>query len=334
MSNKEYKYHVNLGAAVAYEVLYDFDSNYLTDEQGNVLLPFAVFGGSPTEQWGMGQQATAVSERNPLPSGIKVKWFSVTENQFWEGEYRFNQQFLENLTHYTIDALLTRSQEKFTEYMGIIVYAVPGGLVTVWIRGGHGSEQFLLAQFQAKKVEEPNWDYFSQRVLKRQKTISREDYIKEVLSRPTMQQTAKELAEGKKPSSEYWQQLMKTYPWQLTLSEGFTLKGYSTWYQNGEKYYTYQQDNQLAKNRPVPRDFTFYFEGNGHTLQRFDFIPDAEEIKQAFAEIALTSPLEAPIDLHLEISKDIKQLDAFLIKGDTKIELKNIKVRRVRLYIH
>lgn len=332
MSNKEYRYSIDLGASEHYPMLYDFDNNYLTDQQGNILLPFAVIYGSSGDQWGRGEQATSISERNPLPTGIKVRWFSVTENQFWEGEYHFNQQFLENLSHYTIDDLLYRSKVKFADYFGITVYTVPGGLVTVWI--GNGAEQFLLAQFQAKKVEEENWDYFSQRVLKRQQKISREDYIKEIFSRPTMQQTAKELGEGKKPSSTYWQQLMKTYPWQLTLSEGFTLKGYSAWYLNGEKYYTYQQDNQLAKNRPVPRDFTFYFEGNGHTLQRFDFIPDPEEIKQAFATLALTPPLDEPMNLHLVIAKDIKNLDAFLIKGDNKIELKHIKVRRVRLYIH
>lgn len=142
---KEYRYFIDLGAPEAYEVLFDFDSNYLTNQQGDILLPFAVFGGSPCRRWGMGQQATSLSERNPLPAGIKVRWFSVTENQFWEGECLFNQQLLENLTHYTVDNLLYRKKDKFSDYMGITVYVVPEGLVTVWINGGYGAEQFLLA---------------------------------------------------------------------------------------------------------------------------------------------------------------------------------------------
>lgn len=330
MSNRNYQYSVELGAAPAYDVLYDFDENYLTDQQGKVILRFAIFGGSPRVSWGRGQQATRVSERNPLPYGIKVRWFSVAENQFWEGTYQFNQHFLQQLTQYTVDNKLSRSKKVFTDRFRIKVYVVPEGLVTVWIISS--GTQFLLAQFQANKVEEPNWDYFSQRALQLNRKFTREEYIKEILSRPEMRQTAQELSDGKKPSSAFWKQLMKTYNWQLTLSDGFILKDYLAWYLNGEQFFTYTLDNQLAKKRPVPYDLNIYFEGNGHSLQRFNLVFDKEEIKQAFTQMSLTPPLEQPINFHLQISKDLKKAGAFLIKGDNKIELHKVKGARVKLY--
>lgn len=326
---KDYQYSVHVGAPDSYDMLYDFDNNYLTDQNGKVLLHFACTGGSPASGWGMGQQATLLSEVNPLPHGIHVRWFSVAENQFWEGTYQFNYQFLDRLTRYTVNNILYRTQKGFTEYFNFVVYVVPGGMVNVWVTST--GEQYLIAQFQAKKVEESNWDDFSKKVLVG-RDISRQDYIKQSLVHPSMSQTKQELEKGKPLNASFWQKLMKTYQWQLIINKDFILTDYLAWYVNGEKFFTYQNDNQLSQKRAVPYDFSFYFEDKNKELHRFDLTIDQQEIVQGFERIALTPPLDTPINLCIEITPDLKGLSAFLVKGNTKLELHKMKGQYPELY--
>lgn len=72
---KDYQYSVHVGAPDNYDVLYDFDKNYLTDANNQPLLHFACTGGSPSSAWGMGQQATLLSEINPLPHVFMLDGF-------------------------------------------------------------------------------------------------------------------------------------------------------------------------------------------------------------------------------------------------------------------
>lgn len=205
-----------------------------------------------------------------------------------------------------------------------------GNIVTVWIQSQ--GVQFLVGQFQAKKVEESNWDSFSQSVLQRKENITRENYIKESFSHPEMKRTAQLLSEGKKINGDHWKHLMKTYLWKLTINDKYELKDYLASYLNGEQLYIYAGENQLEKARPAPYELEVYFYGNGHGLQHFSLRFDKKEILEGFMKMALTAPMDSPIDFHLEISDDLKQLTAFLIKGNTKIELHKIKGSRERLY--
>lgn len=128
---------------------------------------------------------------------------------------------------------------------------------------------------------------------------------------------------------------MKTYPWYLSINEPyFTLRDYFTNYTNGETKYTYFNDNQLAKNRAVPYELTIYYQEkqNNNKLERADVIFDADEIMQAFKKMNLTPPLEAPINLYLDFKPDYKRLDAYLVKGNQRIELKKGSAKRPDLY--
>lgn len=336
-SEKTYHYSIDVGSPPKYEMIYDFDQNYFTDKAGKPLIRFVIIGGSPADEWGMGSQATLLSERNPLPTGIKVRWFSVAENQFWESSYQFNQQTLSRLSQTQINDIINRQTYNMTDYLSFTVYTVPGGLVTVWIN--IGGERYILAQFQAKKVDEPNWDQFTQ-VLQRGKNyhISREDFIQERLTETNTDMgkyTQQEITEGKLPTdSAPWKRMMLTYPWVLGVNDEFTLKDYYTRYTSAEHYYTYQDQNQLTlPPRPVPIYLSYYIEeAQTKTLHRLNLYLDPEETMSAFAQLNKVNPQSAPIELFLSIDQAVRDIDVYVIKGQQTIELKKIQGQIDDLY--
>lgn len=332
-----YHYSINLGAPRKYEMVYDFNENYFTDHTGKPLLRFAIIGGSPADDWGQGNQATLLSERNPLPSGIKVRWFSVAEDQFWEGTYQFDQQRLNRLVQTKVNDIIDSTTKNLTEYFEFTINMVPGGLVTIWILGE--GNQYIVAQFQANKVDEPDWDKFS-RILERGKDfhISRADFIKERLTETTTEMgkyTQQEIIQGKLPTdSAPWKRMMLTYPWILAVNDEFILKDYFTRYTSAEQYYTYQDQNQFSlPPRPVPIYLSYYIEEVvTHKLNRLNLLLDPEETMTAFAQLNNAKPLHEPIKLFLSINDSITDIDVYVIKGQQSIALKNMKTQLTDLY--
>lgn len=333
---KVYNYIIQAGSPNNYPMSYDFEGNYFFNEKGQAFFNFTTPGGGSAVTWGNGTQATLLSEYHPLPYGINVRWFSFTENQFWEGRYVFNQQVLQKLPNYVVNNLLFKSKIPFTRYFAFKVYVTPSGLVTIWVSSE--GEQFLLAQFYAKKMtpeQEPDWKVFYRRalnpigkVIKPRATYvdylikESEDYVKNSLKgKPEKFNTV----QTKKPyTAEPWLRTMKSYHWSLKLNNDFTLKDYLAWFVNGEKIFTYVGDNQLTVKRAAPYDFTIYFTDKNNTLERVDLTLDAEEVMQAFQKIELTPPVGQAITLSVEMAKDYSKLNAYLIKDKTKIELKKI----------
>lgn len=330
---KNYDYAIRVGAPREYEMVYDVNQNYFYDQNGKPLLYFTAVGGSPSNDWAEGSQATSLSEYLPLPTGIHVRWFSVAENQFWEANYLFNQALLTRLSHYKVNHIIRKSKNVFMKYFDFTVYAVPSGLVTVWISGG--GEIYLLGQFQAHKVDEPDWDSFAKSTLQWRELPNRQDFIKERLNDPdsAMSTIKAQLAAGKLPSSAPWKRFMHTYHWSLTVNDEFILKDYWAWYINGEKLYSYDGVKQTAP-KAVPYFISFYIASNDSKkqLNRLNIEFDKEEIMAGFEQLTKAGSLTDDITLHLNIDPDFKELHAFLIKGNKSLELNNINPSLEDLY--
>lgn len=340
---KDYRYSIDGGSPNRYPAIYDFEGNYFTNDKGGRLLAF-VPGGN-TLYWGGGAQATLASEKNPMPYGIKVRWYSVTENIFWEGSYVFDQQMLKGLTQYKINDILFRKTKNFIDSMSFTVYVTPGGLVTVWITGG--GEKFLLAQFYAQKMQqEPDWNAFYRRSIDkigepRPKDIFikyylqlAQDYIESALNGKA------EFFDDSQPASKPltaspWLRLMKKYDWYLSINDQyFTLRDYRASFTNGELRFVYSGDSQLSKPKSVPDSIYFFIQNkqNNNIPERIFINFDQDEIMKVFAELALTPPMSEPINLYMNIKPDLSDLQAYVIKGNKKILLKKASPELVDLY--
>lgn len=334
---KNYHYSVDLGFNSSYPM--DFDYVTLIDKSGEPV-PLYITGDGGPSIWGSGSQASSLLERNPLPNGIKLRWFSHTENQFWEGEYQFDSRLLQQLKKYRVGHPFHYFQTKpkdFMERTYYYIYATPGGLLTIWISGA--GEKYLLAQFQANKVD-MNWDSFMKReygyIMSRYnfQPPTREQYIQERLEKIAPPKNGK-LATDATP----WLRYMQSYPWHLKLNHQVQLKDYETRYTNGERYFTYATTNQaLLGSRPIPNTIDLYFVNNQtNKLQRarIKFGSEEtgwEEIIKGFEALGNSKPKDQAIELYLSIMLEQNEVEAYLIKGDTKLELLDIKPTLIDLY--
>lgn len=328
--NNIYEYGVDVGVADGYLALLDRTNNYFTDQNGKKLLGFTSFGGSPMTAWGGGEQATAMGIKAPLPYGVKVRWFSIAENQFWEGEAVLNQEKLEQLKHYKIKDIFYSRHDRLLDYSVFSVDYAPGGLVTIWIGGS--SEQYLVAQFRAKKVEEPNWDLFIQGALGEK--ISYKDYLaylKKKADGPALlnDKIQKEILEKKVSGADPWLRLMNQYSWFLKANDLYELKGYFTNYLNGEQYFTYSNQDQTKIIRAIPFNIAVLLKSCKTKETIFlDFDFNKEEIMEAFEKLSKEQQGSEPIQLYLEINDNISEVSIFLMKGTEKIELEKVKITR------
>jgi len=320
-----YKYDVRVSSAGGYTALLDFNNNYFIDKSGKILTAFTSPGGMVSDGWSWGEQATASGIKAPLPYAVKVRWFSIAENQFWEGEAILDQEKLEKLKHYKIKDIFDPKSNFFINNSIFTINYATDGLVTIWLNGV--PEEYLITQFQAKKVEEPNWDGFIQNTFGEK--INRKDFLAYQMDRKNgnaalNENVRREVIQKKVPGVDYWLRLMKTYSWVLKGNDFFTLKDYQTNYVNGEQYFTHQGQDQTPP-RSVPLAFIAFFRNQQtHKDIRADLDLDQEETIEAF-EVAAKEPGNEPIQFDIDIHPDMKEIGLFVSKGSHKIELHKFK---------
>lgn len=317
---KEYKYGVEVGSAGGYTMLPDFNHNYFTDQQGRIILPFTT-GGPVSKGWPGSDQATNLGETQILPYKITVRWYSIAEDQFWEGEAFFDQKQLEYYSH------------KLARSLDFIVNYAPGGLVTVWMSGLEG-EIYLITQFKAHKIDNVNWDEFITPLFGKFKE-SRGRYLEYQLKGTKgktrycnlTKEIQQEIKEHKVPDAEPWLRLMNRYSWVLKTNNLYKLKKYSVVYVNGEQYKTLQMNTQ-SDSRAVPFVIISDIEDiKTHQPIRLVYTFNKEEIIDAFEKLS-KEPGSEPMQLYLDIDDKLTKVDLYLIKGSQKIEIKNVKISR------
>lgn len=314
---QEYQYSVDVGSAGGYTMLPDFNHNYFTDQQGNIILPFTT-GGPVSKGWPGSDQATNLGEQQVLPYKITVRWYSIAEDQFWEGNTVFDQKKLEQCL-----------QSLGGRLNNFIVNYAPGGLVTVWMSGN--GLRFLVTQFKAHQIDDVDWSKFITPLMA--ENVNRKQYLLYQMQvkgknyyRVIDDKVQQEIREHKVPDAEPWLRLMYRYSWVLKTNNLYNLKYYSTTYVNGEQYYTYQ--NEQTPPRAIPLKLITIIEDNKtHQLIRLDYYFNKDEIITAFEKLA-KEPGKEPIQLLLDIDEKLTKVDVYLIKASQKIEIKQVEVSR------
>lgn len=274
-------------------------------------------------------------ESNELPYGIKLTWFSVAEDKFWTGEYRFDQQKLEALFNRTYNNILFQRGLVSGRRSEFVVNTLPSGLAIIWLRTG-GTEKRLVGQFQTQPTE-IKWSKVSDSMGLGIRYQTREQLIAATIAGDGKysQATRQTIQDIRLNKGVYdmtpWHNRMKQYPWQLKISAPFAIKDYLTTYANAERYYTYQNteitDGTL---RPIPIRFTLYIEKPDHPLERLDIDLDVEEVISAFNKLGVQSE---NMVLYLQLAEDMKGGGLYLQNSRQSIELEKVEVSREKLYI-
>ncbi|MGL4667536.1 MAG: DUF2931 family protein, partial [Saezia sp.] len=263
--SKEQIYHYSVWAATSgdkkYSMLFSFSDNYFYDRNGKRVLQFTPAGGGADAPFGDGAQATLLSEYNPMPTGVNVKWYSSMEDQYWEGRADFNHDFMNKIRTHKVNYLLdgpTRPPSLLVNNFNFTVNIVPGGLAYVWI-GGEG-EQYLIAEIQADKIAEEPWGWGTFTVNDLRET--KEQFLARTFKDPDRQRGLEEIKNGTFPwHGEPWKRRMIRYPWRLKGSERFVVKDYLTTYVNGEQFFTYDGVSAMVEGDwAVPYKMVIYLE--------------------------------------------------------------------------
>ncbi len=187
-------------------------------------------------------------EKYPLPEKLSILFFSLTENQFYKGEF--------DLPYENILALFRESlaSDKIP-FRKIMVGIAPGGAVSVWLTGEKTKEVFF---GQAQKID---LSYGKATGLQFQNKQDEQNFISEILQDVLKSDELESLKKEGVPFG-LWARYRNTYRWQLTLTEGVVLGKYDIRmkFLNGESYHEHVPfSKEIIDNpRPLPQRIAFF----------------------------------------------------------------------------
>lgn len=295
------------------------EARFITPAGGSFPVPWGHFLDSG---WGGGGTAWVVGDAlQPVPDSLEIRWFSYTEDTFYEGHFLLPQE--------RIYALLKRGlwddeNRKQVTYNDLSVCVAPAGAVYVWLTMGR-SNAVLIGRYQAREIA---YDYARHRP-----GVDRVADVRSTRAKlaPEVQ---REIAAGT-ISAKRWDAYIKPYPWQLAFSQPLTLTDLSFSYFDAEATGDPVSPDMAAffqiwlapSPKPVPKSCMVYVAGAYGRKKLFKVSPfDERETMAAFQALAAKHPKE-PITLFVDTDEQLSKATLSLRAGTQVISLTKSSVQ-------
>lgn len=314
------KFRLSAGPCAADDYWVTIQSGSFINSQGT---GFPVPSGHTLEgNWGASGTAWAVGdELQAVPERLKMLWFSYAEDKFYQGDFALPQQKLYDLIKAGTWDLRKNKAAAYNEFT---VCVLPKGVVVVWLTGGN---QVLVGRFQAHETTPSAEDYkryygpADRRIMVEETREEMPAHVRAEIKAGTL-------------STKKWDEYLKTYPWQLAFNTPFTLRQYSFYGFNAERYIDpltrelapYRQFVLTPALKPVPRRLYLHGtaeHGANYEVRVSDF--DEAETLAAFRTLHTASP-KSPISLVFTIDKPFKKATLILKNEAKQIPLTKTKV--------
>ena len=327
MTEQTYRYQVLTSSPNGYEGLIESTNSYLMDKKGQIITGFG--GSRDFGDWGGGVQSSSLSHY-PLPASFKVRWYSLAEKQYWEGQFELPHEKVKALFSQTkkqIDILSEIPYQSEISFYYFIINVTPGGGVFVWI---NGHKLDYVGFFQAHKIPPMDWAEMQDYTFgfKAPKENLEQDNLETARERLSAQEAAA-IAAGKIPGVEHWKRRQQYYDWRFVVDEPFVLKDYQTRYSSGEYWFTYVEQAGQYHHEAVPESINFVIEDKGGKRERLQVKFDEEQMMHDFKELAEGGN---KVTLRLKFDKDLTEVEPFLENGIESREFDTIKANIVDLY--
>ncbi|MBC8084278.1 MAG: DUF2931 family protein [Hymenobacter sp.] len=299
------------GCADGYPATID-EARFLTPS-GGFPVPYGHFLNS-----GWGGSAIGWSVGDPMqaaPDSLEIRWFSYTEDKFYEGHFLLPQERIYQLLKAGVwDA---ENQEQVT-YNDLSLSVVPGGVVFVWLAVA-GANQVLIGRYAAQEIP---YDYARHRP-----KVDRAADVADTRAK-LAPEVRREIA-TRTISSKKWDAWLERYPWQLAFSQALTLTEYGIGYLNAESTSypptpdtgAYAQVVLAPSPKPVPSRISFHMAGAYGRKKIFKVRPfDEAETMGAFQILAAAHPGQ-PLTLFVEMNEQLTQASLSLRAGKQVIPL-------------
>ena len=293
------------------------EGRFITSDGGSFPVPYGHFldgdwGGSAVG-WAVGD------EMQPAPESLEIRWFSYTENKFYEGHFLLPQA--------RIHALLKQGywqadERKQGTYSSLALSVVPTGVVVVWLVGRQN--QVLIGRYQARHI---NYDY-----QQFQPGADQAEAMHE--AQAAMSPAARRESAAGTISSAKWDNYLKTYPWKIAFSRPLTLTDFGLNYLDAETVAdpptpdmtAFAQVALAPSPKPVPSSVQLYVAGAYGRQRRLDLdFPDEHETMAAFRQLHAQHPNE-PLTLYVEVDEHLSKAVLSLRAGSQVVPLPKSKV--------
>jgi hypothetical protein len=152
----DYYYSVSLNSFPGY-ISENAGSYFITNKERVAFLTMENNG-----TWAYATGAVLNDEYHPVPDSLFVSWFSISENQFYEGTFKLPtdglKKYFDQMWSTYRPRAMGNEASKHDRFQDLIVGVAPGGAVYVWISAI--TQRIEVAHYQAKKTQ-MEWDQFA-----------------------------------------------------------------------------------------------------------------------------------------------------------------------------
>ena len=265
--------------------------------------------------WGVqGSLHVVEPYRKPLPTALALRWFSYTEDRFYEGRFDLPAERLQAMFAAGLpQARLTDGKAVFDR---IIVGMAPKGLLAVWVAGD--GEVCELANFRAAEAQVPWTTVAGDSPMSREAYIA--DTLRELLT-PEDQAARARQTSNADPYSRYHER----FRWRPRAK----LSGQALWVNiasfNGENARLSSKGAAVpTETRPVPSVIEVAWTPPNGAAQRAIVNLDEAEVFAAFAKLLQGNPRK---ELTLVIETGAHGAEVSLQDGQYLLPLKAAKSR-------
>jgi len=246
--------------------------------------------------WGWGRSSHVLGDgkrKDPLPNRLTIRFFSYTEDQFYEGDFELPYEKILALFQ---AGFYSHSKGEEVTYRNIIVGVSPGGGVAVWLWAYEKITEVFFGQ--AEKADIP-WSRLTTAT-----KISREEYVRRRVEESLKTPERIEALRKNGVPLDLWKNYRIRYHWQ-PLFTGMTLRDprLHTKYFNGEQgFLDYPPGKEAAAlTHAVPKEIGVYWKNPNGRNQQFDFTFDDTEIMSVFKTL---SKHQLPITLEFSMRRN------------------------------
>jgi len=291
----DYYYSVSLNSFPGY-VSENAGSHFVTRKEQVVFL--AMENGSWTKTTG----AVLNDEYHPVPDSLYVRWFSVSEDKFYEGTFKMPSEIIKK--HFdeiwlTYASPRIKSQAaKHERFEDLIVGVTPGGGVMVWMKSQ--SQQIEIGCYQAKEIQ-MDWDKFAGLngfgAGTTRQAYSTRRKVDVTLHIP--------FGRAEKYRAKF------IWKCGFEANSNLFITSYELYFYNGEMenlYRNYKDGINEFKERAVPSRLNFIVQEKDKKLYNFEIYFNEDDIYKAFHTICTTKNTEARLVLQLDKDHKVSKI--------------------------
>ena len=252
------------------------------------------------DAWTTTTGAVLNDEYHPVPDSLYVRWFSISEDKFYEGRFKMPTRVIKEhfdeiwLTYGSASKKLQAS--KYERFKNLIVGVTPGGGVMVWMKSL--DQQIEIGHYRAKEIQ-MEWNEFAG-VNNFGEGSTRQQFIASQKNRFTLP-----IPNGK--AEKY----REKFVWKCGIETNLKTVCFEMHLFNGEVesiYSHYKNGTNEFKKRAIPKQLNFFMEETGKKGYSFEISFDEADIFKAFHTVCAANMAESKLVIVLDKDKKVSKV--------------------------